>query len=139
MTARNSLSPHKAVPGGKSKTKQNQKQKSEKAPPKNRVLQHPEDKIRLFQLINEEPPVALSAIDGAVETIRSKQKEYESHIKTGELELSSDDEEEEEEQPQEEEDTAAATEEVKKKDEVEKEVAADKIGLVTQNEETVEA
>ncbi|KAF5225747.1 putative nuclear segregation protein [Trypanosoma cruzi] len=133
--------PHKAAPGGKSKTKQNQKQKSESAPPKNRVLQHPEDKIRLFQLINEEPPVALSAIDGAMETIRSKQKEYESHIKTGELELSSDDEEEEEEQPQEEEETAAAaTEEVqKKKDEVEKEVTADKIGLVTQNEETVEA
>ncbi|ORC92588.1 lipoprotein, type 6 [Trypanosoma theileri] len=83
---------------GKKNKQQQQQQKPKAGTAKNRVLQHSEDKIRLFQLINEEPPLALAAIDASVERIRAKQVEYESHKKTGELELSSDDDEEEEEE-----------------------------------------
>ncbi|RNF07497.1 lipoprotein, type 6 [Trypanosoma rangeli] len=130
--------PQKGGAGGKHKTVQTQKQKPEKAP-KNRVLQHPEDKIRLFQLINEEPPAALAAIDDAVERIRAKQKEYESHIKVGELELSSDDEEDEE--AQEEEEAVAATEEeaAKGADEVEKVATGAAEAVVQSGEEEVKA
>ncbi|KAH9589128.1 hypothetical protein LSM04_002562 [Trypanosoma melophagium] len=80
------------------KNKQQQQQKPKANTTKNRVLQHSEDKIRLFQLIGEEPPLALASIDASVERLRAKRQEYESHKKTGELELSSDDDEEEEEE-----------------------------------------
>ncbi|RNF07721.1 lipoprotein, type 6 [Trypanosoma conorhini] len=133
--------PQKGAPGGKNKMQRAQKSKPEKAPAKPRVLQHPEDKCHLFHLVNEEPPTALAAIDTAVEKLRAKQKEYESHIKTGELELSSDEEEDEEEQKKEEGAAAATAEEApKKEDDVEEEVAAGTAAAVAQTgEETAEA
>ncbi|KPA84476.1 putative mitochondrial hypothetical protein [Leptomonas pyrrhocoris] len=64
---------------------------------KDRLLQHPEDKIRFFQMIEVEPALSLATIDEKVHQIEEKKKQYEQHIQTGELVLSSGDDEEAEE------------------------------------------
>lgn len=93
----------------KKQQKQQQKQKEKAsaakantntAPPaaenKDRMLQHPEDKIRLFQMIEVEPVLSLGNIDEKIQQIEEKKKKYEEQIQTGDLVLSSDDDEEEE-------------------------------------------
>lgn len=54
------------------------------------VLQFTEDKMRLFQLINIEPPLSIAAIDSCVAAIRDKLTEYKTQASGTELELSSD-------------------------------------------------
>ncbi|CAJ1011124.1 hypothetical protein Q4I28_006437 [Leishmania naiffi] len=90
------------VPRSKTASKQQkqpQKTKKEALAPSNgnaRFLQHPEEKIRLFQLINVEPELTLATIDDKIHHIEALMKKYEAHIQTGELVLSSGDDEEEE-------------------------------------------
>lgn len=61
-----------------------------------RTIQHNEEKKRLFALVDVPAPATLSEVEKTIELLKKKQAEYESHIKTGDLVLSSDDEEEEE-------------------------------------------
>ncbi|KAG5495293.1 hypothetical protein GH5_02948 [Leishmania sp. Ghana 2012 LV757] len=62
-----------------------------------RALQHPEDKIRLFQMIEVEPALSLATIEDKIREIEVLQSKYESHILSGELVLSSGDDNDEEE------------------------------------------
>lgn len=62
-----------------------------------RVIQHGQEKIRLFELVKIEAPITLGAINDCVAALKTKQKEFEAFIKSGEMELSSDEEEAEEE------------------------------------------
>ncbi|TPP43520.1 hypothetical protein CGC21_19595 [Leishmania donovani] len=64
---------------------------------KGRALQHPVEKIRLFQMIDVDPALSLATIDDKIRHIETLKSQYESHIQTGELVLSSGDDEEEEE------------------------------------------
>ncbi|CBH16550.1 hypothetical protein, conserved [Trypanosoma brucei gambiense DAL972] len=97
--------------GGDSKKQKQQANKAKRdSAPKPRVIKHSEEKLELFKLVDEQPPRFLEDIGGIMENIRAKLKEYSSHIKTGEPELSSDDEEDEEKKEQEGEEEAAATE-----------------------------
>lgn len=61
------------------------------------VMQHPEEKMRLFQLVDQSPPLSLGSIDETIKSLQTKKKEYESHIVTGEPQLSSGESESEEE------------------------------------------
>lgn len=63
---------------------------------KERPVNHTEEKNRQFGLIGIAVPKTIGAIEGTIAALKAKQAEYESHIKSGEIELSSDDEEEEE-------------------------------------------
>ncbi|CBZ29385.1 conserved hypothetical protein [Leishmania mexicana MHOM/GT/2001/U1103] len=65
-------------------------------PQQDRVLQHPEDKTRLFQMIEVDPVLSLASIDDKIRHIEVLKSQYESHIQTGELVLSSGDDEDEE-------------------------------------------
>lgn len=56
-------------------------------------LQYPEDKMRLFQLISQDPPLSVTAIDDTIKAINEKKRLYVSHIAADEAVLSSDDEE----------------------------------------------
>lgn len=65
---------------------------------KDRMLQHPEDKIRLFQMIEMEPALSLATIDDKIAQLEALKGKYESHIQTGDLVLSSGEDEEEAEE-----------------------------------------
>lgn len=93
----------------KKQQQQQQKQKAAAAKPaaaaprapaesKDRMLQHPEDKIRLFQMLEVEPALSLATIDEKIAQIEEKKTKYERSIQTGELVLSSGDDEEGEEE-----------------------------------------
>lgn len=58
-----------------------------------RVIQHGQEKIRLFELVKIEAPITLGAINDCVTALKNKQKEFEAFIKGGDMELSSDEEE----------------------------------------------
>jgi hypothetical protein len=60
--------------------------------PRERHIQHNEEKLRLFAKVEVEAPMSLTAIEGTIEQLKSKKAEFESHIKPGELVLSSDEE-----------------------------------------------
>ncbi|CAC9522598.1 conserved hypothetical protein [Leishmania infantum JPCM5] len=86
------------------KHQQKQKENTSAAKPstavndqKGRALQHPVEKIRLFQMIDVDPALSLATIDDKIRHIETLKSQYESHIQTGELVLSSGDDEEEEE------------------------------------------
>ncbi|KAH8611763.1 hypothetical protein ERJ75_000945400 [Trypanosoma vivax] len=110
----------KGAVGGKNK--QRPTSKKESGASKAVSIKHGEEKVELFTLIGEEPPKVLDDIDTLLTKITEKRKEYASHIKVGELELSSDDDEQE--HPQEEEEEAEvedAVESSKEKGEKEEE------------------
>jgi chromosome segregation ATPase len=78
------------------------KKKSKAAPPKadeksERTVSHNEEKKRLFEFVGVAAPASLSEVEKTIDQLKKKQAEFESHIKTGDLVLSSDDEEEEKE------------------------------------------
>lgn len=80
----------------KSKKASAKPDKTNKVPEsKERLVHHSEDKQQLFKRVNVEAPSSIAAIEKAIEQLRSRQVEFESHIKAGELALSSDDETEE--------------------------------------------
>ncbi|GET91330.1 hypothetical protein, conserved [Leishmania tarentolae] len=64
---------------------------------KERALQHPEEKIRLFRMIEVDPVFSLTTIDDTIRRIETLKNQYESQIQPGELVLSSGDDEEGEE------------------------------------------
>lgn len=68
------------------------------ATPKPVAIQHNAEKLRLFATVGVTAPMQLADIEKALEELQAKKQEFESHIKNGELELSSDEDEEQEEQ-----------------------------------------
>ena len=62
---------------------------------KDRMLHYPEDKIRLFQMIEVEPALSLASIDNKIRQIEERKSKYEEHIQTGDLALLSSDSDEE--------------------------------------------
>lgn len=93
--------------------KQQQQQKVEeqkaaesKQSNKDHLLKHPANMIRLFQMIDIEPPLSLSSLDEKAQLIKEKQQKYNDLIQSGELELSSDHEDNDEELHQDPDDTA---------------------------------
>lgn len=73
------------------------KQKKSKTPKTEtkteRPIHHNDEKKRLFDMVDVAPPASLADVEKAIEQLKKKQAEFESHIKSGELVLSSDDEE----------------------------------------------
>jgi hypothetical protein len=65
-----------------------------------KVIQHSEEKIKLFALVKVDSPMTVGNVPEAVEQLRAKQKEFEALIKTGTAELSSSSDEEAEEDAQ---------------------------------------
>lgn len=57
---------------------------------KKTTIQHSDDIINLFNAIEVRPPGMRKFIASSLTEVEAKKKEYETHIKTGELELSSD-------------------------------------------------
>ena len=62
------------------------------------AIQHNSEKLRLFATVGVTAPMQLADVEKALEELQAKKQEFESHIKSGELELSSDDDEEAEEE-----------------------------------------
>lgn len=62
-----------------------------------KLIQHSEEKIKLFTMVKVDSPMTIGTVAEAVEQLRARQKEYEALIKTGIAEISSSDEEEDEE------------------------------------------
>eukprot|EP00744_Colponema_vietnamica_P006771 GILI01009816.1.p1 GENE.GILI01009816.1~~GILI01009816.1.p1 ORF type:complete len:479 (+),score=132.93 GILI01009816.1:28-1464(+) len=61
-----------------------------------RSVQHSQDKRRLFDIVGVEAPISINAFSAAIASIQAKQKEYESHIQTGNVDVSSSEDEAEE-------------------------------------------
>ena len=61
-----------------------------------KIIQHTEEKIKLFALVKVDSPMTVGNVPEAVEQLKAKQKEFEALIKNGVAELSSSEDEEEE-------------------------------------------
>jgi hypothetical protein len=73
-------------------------------------MSHPAEKLRLFKLLNIESPNSSAECEKAIAEITTKQKEYESHIVVGAVEVSSSEEDNEEAEVAAEETPVAAAE-----------------------------
>lgn len=93
---RTKVKPAKAKPSKAATESQPKPQKEDK--PKDRFLQHTVDRFKSFELVKVEVPLTLGQVPAALEALKTKKKEYESHIKEGDLVLSEGEDKEEEEE-----------------------------------------
>lgn len=63
-----------------------------------RAVQHSHDKHRLFDAVGVVAPTSIADFTSTIASLQAKQKEFESHIKTGDIDVSSSEDEAEEEQ-----------------------------------------
>lgn len=69
-------------------------EKTKRAVEKKIVVRHPNEKVMLFDSIDVRPPSEPEKISECIEDVKRKKAEFESHIKAGECDLSSDHEDE---------------------------------------------
>lgn len=63
-----------------------------------RAIQHSHEKLRFFDIVGVSAPSSIAEFQIAIASLQAKQKEYESHIKTGDIEVSSSEDEAEAEE-----------------------------------------